>query len=120
VVHGDNRKFLSAVVTLDEENVRNFAKQKGLSGEHKELSQKAEITSAVDAVFKEMNTILASYESIKKWKVLDHDFTVGDKPEEKGKPGAELLTPSLKVKRKAVNERYKDIFEAFYEGGKDD
>ena len=64
-----------------------------------------------------MNGILASYESIKKWKVLDHDFTVGDKPEEKGKPGAELLTPSLKVKRKAVNERYKDIFDGFYAGG---
>jgi len=120
VVHGDKRKFLSAIVTLDEENTRNFAKSKGLSGEHKELSQKPEITAEIDHVFKEMNTILASYESIKKWKVLDHDFTVGDKPEEKGKPGAELLTPSLKVKRKAVNERYKDILDAFYEGSKDD
>jgi len=118
VVHGDKRKFLSALVTLDEDATKAFAASKGISGaNHKELSQKPEILAEIDAVFKTMNGILASYESIKKWKVLDHDFTVGDKPEEKGKPGAELLTPSLKVKRKAVNERYKDIFDAFYEGG---
>ncbi|HEY1100677.1 MAG TPA: long-chain fatty acid--CoA ligase [Myxococcota bacterium] len=117
VVHGDKRKFLSALVTLDEDAVKNFAAGKGISGaNHKELSQKPEVLAEIDNVFKQMNTVLASYESIKKWKVLDHDFTVGDKAEEKGKPGAELLTPSLKVKRKAVNERYKDIFEGFYAG----
>jgi hypothetical protein len=42
---------------------------------------------------------------LKKWKVLDHDFVVGDQ-----------LTPSLKVKRKLCNEKYKDIFDAFYAG----
>ena len=41
---------------------------------------------------------------------------MGDKPEEKDRPGAALLTPSLKGKRKAVNERYKDIFDGFYAG----
>ncbi len=116
VVHGDKRKFLSALVTLDEESVRAFGKSKGLGDDYKALTQKPEVLAEVDHVFKEMNSILASYESIKKWKVIDHDFSVGDTPEQKGKPGAEMLTPSLKVKRKAVNERYKDIFEAFYEG----
>ncbi len=116
VVHGDKRKFLSAVVTLDEETTKAFAAGKGLSGSHAELSQKPEVLAEIENVMKSMNGVLASYESIKKWKVLDHDFTVGDTLEQKGKPGAELLTPSLKVKRKAVNERYKDIFDAFYEG----
>jgi long-chain acyl-CoA synthetase len=116
VVHGDKRKFLSAVITLDEEALKAWAGSKGLSGDHKTLSQKPEVLAEVDRVMKEMNTILASYESIKKWKVLDHDFSVGDTPEQKGKPGAEMLTPSLKVKRKAVNERYKDVFDDFYAG----
>ncbi len=117
VVHGDKRKFLVALVTLDEDATKAWCAGKGIAGEtHAERSQKPEVLAEIDGVFKTMNGILASYESIKKWKVLDHDFTVGDKPEEKGRPGAELLTASLKVKRKAVNERYKDILEAFYEG----
>jgi long-chain acyl-CoA synthetase len=116
VVHGDKRKFLSALVTLDEDNTKAFAATKGLSGSYKELTQKPEVLAEIDGVFQHMNTVLASYESIKKWKVLDHDFTVGDTPEQKGKPGAELLTPSLKMKRKAVYERYKDVLDAFYEG----
>ena len=114
VVHGDKRKFLSALVTLDEDATKAFAASKGITGaNHKELSQKPEILAEINNVFKAMNGVLASYESIKKWKVLDHDFAIADKD----KPGGELLTPSLKVKRKAVNERYKDIFDAFYEGG---
>ena len=54
---------------------------------------------------KELNASLASYETIKKFKVLDHDFVIGDQ-----------LTASLKVKRKACNEKYKDIFDGFYTG----
>ncbi len=117
VVHGDKRKFLSAIVTLDEENVKNFAKQRNMSGDYAALTQKPEVTEALAAAFKEINTTLASYESIKKWKILDHDFTIGDKPEEKDQPGASLLTASLKVKRKAVNERYKEVLDGFYADG---
>jgi len=54
---------------------------------------------------------------VKKFKILDHDFIVGEKPEEKEKPGAGMLTPSLKVKRKAVTERYKDVLDGFYADG---
>ena len=103
VVHGDKRKFLSAVVTVDEENLKSWAKGKGLSGDYQRLSQSREVQSEVENVLKDVNASLASYESIKKVKVLDHDFVVG-----------EQLTPSLKVKRKYCNERYKDIFDAFY------
>ena len=117
VIHGDKRKFLSAVVTLDEDNLKNFAKTKGLSGDNATLSQHQAVNDALAATFKEVNATLASYETVKKFKILDHDFTIGDKPEEKDKPGAGLLTPSLKVKRKAVNERYKDIFDGFYADG---
>jgi long-chain acyl-CoA synthetase len=116
VVHGDKRKFLSAVVTLDEENLRAWARGQGRSGDHATLSQLPEVHAVLAQVFKDVNATLASYESIKRFTILDHDFTVGDKPEDKDRPGAALLTPSLKVKRKAVNERYKDVFDAFYAG----
>jgi long-chain acyl-CoA synthetase len=116
VIHGDKRKFLTAIVTLDEENLKKWAATNRLVGDHATLSQRSEVHAVVQQVFKDLNATLASYESVKKFKILDHDFTVGDKPEEKDRPGAALLTPSLKVKRKAVNERYKDIFDGFYAG----
>jgi len=103
VVHGDQRKFLSVVLTVDEENVRSWAKQKGIAGDYKQLTQAPELLSEIGNVVKDVNNGLASYESLKKFKVLDHDFSVGDQ-----------LTPSLKVKRKICNERYKDIFDSFY------
>ena len=51
-----------------------------------------------------MNTRLNKWETIKKFEVLDRDFSV-----EEGE-----LTPSLKVKRKAVEERYRDILDSMY------
>jgi long-chain acyl-CoA synthetase len=116
VVHGDKRKFLTAVVTLEEENLKKWADANQISGDYAALTQSPAALASIEQTFREVNAQLASYETIKKFKVLDHDFTIGDKPEEKDRPGAALLTPSLKVKRKAVNERYKDIFDGFYVG----
>jgi long-chain acyl-CoA synthetase len=61
----------------------------------------------IDAWIREVNKQLASYETIKRFAILDHDFSV-----ESGE-----MTPSLKIKRKVVNERYKKVFDAMYEGG---
>lgn len=104
VIHGDQRKYLSAVITLDPDNLTAWAKDKGLNGaDVQALSQRPELVSEIENVIKEVNSSLPSYESLKKFKILDHDFTVGD-----------LLTPTLKVKRKLVGERYKEIFDGFY------
>ena len=103
VVHGDKRKYLSALITLDEENLRAWAKQSNISGEYGALTQTPQARAAVDAALKEVNSMLASYESVKKFKILDHDFVIGDQ-----------LTPSLKVKRKLCNDKYKADFDAFY------
>jgi long-chain acyl-CoA synthetase len=117
VVHGDKRKFLSAVITLDEEALKAFAQKNAVPvSTHAAMSQHPTVLAEVDRAMKALNAQLASYETVKKWKVLDHDFTIGDKPEEKDKPGAALLTASLKVKRNAVNDRYASIFESFYAG----
>jgi long-chain acyl-CoA synthetase len=106
VVHGDRRKYLTALITLDPEVLPIFcAKQGWGEGSYAELSQKPEVHAAVQAVIDGCNAGLASFETIKKFKILDHDFSI-----ESGE-----LTPSIKVKRKVVFERYADILNGFYD-----
>ncbi len=110
VVHGDKRKYLTAVVTLDPDVLKTVAKEEGFgNGSVEELSKRPEIEKMIDAWIGEVNKQLASYESIKRFAILDHDFSV---------EGGEM-TPSLKIKRKVVNERYKKIFDSMYEGAGD-
>jgi len=107
VLHGDKRNFLSALVTLDEAALKEWATARGLAGSYAELTGRAEVFAEVNAVFKEVNASLASYETVKKFKILPADFSV-----ESGE-----LTPSLKVKRNVVFANYKALYDAFYEGG---
>jgi len=105
VVHGDKRKFLSALVTVNEENVRKWAADNGVTlgpTLHEEPVVRDRIQKAVDAV----NAKQASYSTIKKFALLPRDFT---------QEGGEL-TPTLKVKRKVVSERYKALLDGFYAG----
>jgi long-chain acyl-CoA synthetase len=105
VIHGDKRKFLSALVTLDQDAITGWAAQKGISGKsYAELTAHPDAKKIVDETFKTVNSTLASYETIKKWQILDSDFSV-DSGE---------LTPSLKVKRNVVSANYKEIYDGFY------
>jgi long-chain acyl-CoA synthetase len=103
MVHGDQRKFVVALVTLSVENARQWAREQGISDEealHSNPKMKARIQQAVDA----LNARQASYATVKKFAILEQDFT-----QERGE-----LTPTLKVKRKVVTERYKKTLDAFY------
>jgi len=103
MVHGDKRKFLSALVTINEENVRKWAQEHGvaLAGSlHEDPRVRARVQGAVDA----LNAKQASYSTIKKFAILAHDFT-----QESGE-----LTPTLKVKRKYCTQKYRDVLDAFY------
>ncbi|HET8732668.1 MAG TPA: AMP-binding protein, partial [Anaeromyxobacteraceae bacterium] len=103
MVHGDQRKFVVALVTLSVDNARQWAREQGISDEealHSNPKVKARIQQAVDA----LNARQASYATIKKFAILEQDFT-----QERGE-----LTPTLKVKRKVVTERYKKTLDAFY------
>lgn len=105
VVIGDRRPFLTALFTLNQENLRKFAHEHGIAatGEHG-LEQDPAINTAVTGFVAQVNSGLAQYETIKKFTILDHDFT----------QDTDELTPTLKVKRKVVNEKYADIIEAMY------
>jgi long-chain acyl-CoA synthetase len=103
MVHGDKRKFLSALVTLNEENVRAWARENGVSAEgllHENPRVRERIQQAIDA----LNAKQASYSTIKKFAILPKDLT-----QEAGE-----LTPTLKVKRKLCTQKYKDVLDAFY------
>jgi long-chain acyl-CoA synthetase len=103
MVHGDKRKFLSALVTLDEAAARKWAAEAGvtLAGPlHEDPRVRARVQQAVDA----LNAKQASYSTIKKFAILPHDLT-----QEAGE-----LTPTLKVKRKYCTQKYQAILDAFY------
>jgi len=103
MVHGDKRKFLSALVTLNEENVRKWAAENGValgSRVHETPQVVDRIQKAVDA----LNAKQAKYATIKKFAILEKDFTI-----ETGE-----LTPTLKVKRKVVSQRHQALLDSFY------
>ena len=104
VVHGDKRKYLSALITLDPDNLAAFGKEQGLSGDYAQMSQSPAIRQSLQATMEAANGQLAKYETIKRFEVLDRDFEVGDE-----------LTPTLKVKRKICNQKYGHVFDSMYD-----
>jgi long-chain acyl-CoA synthetase len=104
MVHGDQRRFLSALVTLNEENARKWAADNGVpegAALHRDPRVVARVQETIDA----LNASQASYAGIKKFAILEKDFS-----QETGE-----LTPTLKVKRKFTSQKYKRILDGFYE-----
>ena len=104
VVHGDRRKFLSAIITLDQEQVEAFAERRGIPGDLEAIRVSPKLADEIADAIATANKELASYETIKKFEVLPTDFSI-----ETGE-----LTAKLSVKRKVVNSKYGHIFDAFY------
>jgi long-chain acyl-CoA synthetase len=103
MVHGDKRKFLSALVTLNEENARKHLQDLGRPATgplHESPEIRARIQKAIDT----LNSRQASYSAIKRFAIMPKDFTI-DSGE---------LTPTLKVKRKLLTQKYKDVLDGFY------
>lgn len=104
-VHGDQKKYIVALITLDRTSVEALAREKNVSASSWEaLIQSQFVQDLVRKAVAEANSHLASFESIKKYMVLPNEFTV---------EGGEL-TPSLKVKRKVIDQRFKDQIESLY------
>ncbi len=108
VVLGDNKPYLVALVTLDPDAATRFAKEGGKSDDLSKLATDPDAIAKVQAEIDTVNAKLSQYETIKKFVILPKDFSI-----ESGE-----LTPTLKVKRKVVAERYQAEVAALYASGK--
>ena len=107
IVHGDRRNFVTALITLDEESMRPWAAEHGLAGRsYAEVVASPQAHALIEPFIAQLNQGLARYETVKKFAILPHDLTVEDGE----------LTPSLKVKRKAVEKKYAGVLDGMYEG----
>jgi long-chain acyl-CoA synthetase len=106
IVHGDKRNFVTALVTLDEEAITKWGRERGLSRSYSELVAMPEVKQLLTPYFDEVNRTLAKYETVKQFAVLPKDLSV-DEGE---------LTPSLKVKRKVVEKKYASMLDKMYSG----
>lgn len=107
LIHGDHRKYIVALIALNQASVEDYAQRNELKySDYKKFIDSREIQKRIKETVSEANAELASYESIKKFHIVDTDFTIEN--------GA--LTPSLKVKRKVVETKYKKELDDLYEG----
>lgn len=106
IVHGNNRNFCSMLVALDKDAILGWAKEQGVAGDYTQVVKDPRTRALVKGYIQELNKGLPSYASIKNFAVLEKDLTLEDGD----------LTPSLKLKRKAVEKKYKDLLDAFYAG----
>ena len=105
LVHGENRQYVTAIVTLDEEAIRPWAEANGMSGaSYTEIVSSLQAREMVQSYIDELNAGLNRWEQIKKFHVLGHDLSV-----ESGE-----LTPSLKLRRKVVAEKFRGDIERMY------
>lgn len=107
VVHGDQRKFLCALLTLDPEALAVWAEQNGKAGmSQAELANDPAVNKAVNDFVESVNNKVARYETIKKFIILPEEFSI-----ENG-----YLTPSMKIKRKAIEVDFADMLDGMYSG----
>ena len=105
LVFGDRKPYITALITLDADEIGTFAKAHGLSGDMFDLIGTPEVQALVREAVDKVNGDLGRVEQVKRYRILPIDFS-----QETGE-----LTPSLKLKRKVVVERYGQWIEAMYE-----
>ncbi|MEJ2719113.1 MAG: AMP-binding protein [Deltaproteobacteria bacterium] len=109
IVIGDKLKFLSALIVLDEENVIQYAQDEKIPfTTYESLTKSPEIIELIDREVQEVNKNLAHVETVKKFTIVPKKLY-----EEDGE-----VTPTMKVKRKYINEIYGDLIKAMYTGGR--
>ena len=105
VIIADARKYVSAIIVIDEENVVNYAQQKKIQyTTFASLTKAEEVIALIQSEINNVNKELARVETIKKFRILDKKLYTEDGE----------VTPTMKVKRKYINEHNKDLIESMY------
>ena len=103
-MYGDRKPFPVALITLDPEEILPWAKENGLPEDLGELAQHEDVRALVQKELDRANANYARVEQIKKFAILDRDLSIDDGE----------LTPTLKVKRNVINDRYQELFDSLY------
>ncbi len=107
VVIGDRRKYLTALILIDEDNVTKYAQDRRIPfTTFADLTQNPEIVKLIDSEVSKVNKTLSKVETVKKFALMPRRFY-----EEDGD-----VTPTKKVKRRFLEKRYKDTIESLYRG----
>lgn len=102
---GDRRPFVTALITLDEEVAPNWARARGIDiTDLATLARHPEVLAEIDTAVAAANQLLARIEQIKCYQVLQMAWT----------PQSGELTPTLKLRRRIISERYKEVIEDLY------
>jgi len=105
VVVGDKRPYLVALVMIDHENVEMYAQERAIPfSNYASLCRRPEILALIQGEIDRANKQFARVEQVKKFRLLETKLTAED----------EELTPTMKLKRKLVNEKYKPLIEEMY------
>ena len=105
MVYGDKKPFLTALITLDEDEIAKFAKDNRIMYQDlSDLTKKEKVIDLIRGEISQLNRDLASYETVKKFRILEEELDQ-DKDE---------VTPTLKVKRKVVINNYQDLINEMY------
>ncbi|HEX3263051.1 MAG TPA: AMP-dependent synthetase/ligase [Solirubrobacterales bacterium] len=102
---GDQRKYVSALLTLDVEAAKGWASEHGAEGDPESLASNEELIADVERGLERANQELARVEQVKRFKLLPADW----------EPGGDELTPTMKLKRKPIVEKYAAEIDSLYD-----
>jgi long-chain acyl-CoA synthetase len=107
VVIGDNRKFLSCLIMIDYDNVVKYAQDRDVPFTNfTSLCRTQEVLDLIESEIEKVNKNFARVETIKRFRLIDQQLTAED----------DELTPTMKLKRKFVSEKYKTLIDEMYAG----
>src|SRR5262249_31712639 len=106
MIHGDRRKYLTALICVSEEAGRKFLESKGVKvTDYPQMTRLPEIRLALQQFIDQVNEQEPPYSTIKKFAIVDREFT-----QESGE-----LTPTLKIKRRFATQKYKALLDSLYD-----
>jgi long-chain acyl-CoA synthetase len=104
LVHGDRRNYVTALITCDPAELAAWGRRSGQSGRPQELVSRPELRAEVQRAVDALNAGLPRFATVKRFALLPQEFS----------EAAGEVTPSQKLKRKLIEERYKQILDGMY------
>jgi long-chain acyl-CoA synthetase len=105
VVIGDRRAYLTALIMIDHENVEKYAQDRSIPfSNYTSLCRRPEILELIQGEIDKANEKFARVEQVRKFRLIEQKLTAED----------EELTPTMKLKRRLINEKYRELIESMY------